>query len=91
MKRGLVAAILLGLGLLTAACRQERPAPVASQPSPTVAILIETVIAPETVVVVVTPTPPATEPLTPTPSAAPPTATAVAQLTPTDTPTPAPT
>jgi len=91
MKRGFFVGILLGLGLLTVACRQETPAPVTGQPSPTAAILIETVIVPETVVVVVTPTPSATEPFTPTPSTAPPTATTVAQLTPTSTPPPPPT
>jgi hypothetical protein len=86
MKGKLLACILLGIGLLAVACRGDAPVPTTIQPDPTAVIVVETVILPETVVVVATPTP--LESPTPTPTAP---ATAVAQLNPTSTASATPT
>jgi hypothetical protein len=82
MKGKLLVCMLLGIGLLAVACRGNAIAPTAVQPDPTAQILIETVVVPETVVVVATPTP-TPEQLTPTITPT----TAVAQLTATPLPT----
>jgi hypothetical protein len=89
MMNRLLICLLLAVGLLTAACRRDAPAPATGQPDPTAQIVIETVVVPETVVIVATPTL-APTPEQPTPTITP--TTAVAQLTATPRPTtPSPT